>query len=162
MKNLLFLLFMILFWAHCQPSADAPTAPSHVSAAEDSYDPRLAEECGADEYGMRRYVMAFLKKGPNRDRDSLEAVNLQRAHLDNISQLAEEGKLSLAGPFLDDGEIRGIYIFNVETIEEARELTQTDPAIQAGSLVMELHPWYGSAGLIKVNEIHQKLAENPI
>ena len=106
--------------------------------------------------------MAFLKKGPNRDRDSLEAVNLQRAHLDNISQLAEEGKLSLAGPFLDDGEIRGIYIFNVETIEEARELTQTDPAIQAGSLVMELHPWYGSAGLIKVNEIHQKLSENPI
>jgi uncharacterized protein YciI len=71
--------------------------------------------------------------------------------------MAEEGKLVLAGPFLDDGELRGIYVFNVETVEEARALTATDPAIQAGSLVMELKPWYGSAAVMSINEMHPKL-----
>lgn len=120
-------------------------------------DTALAKALGADDYGMKQYVMAFLKAGPNRDRTPEEAAKLQKAHLDNIGRMAAEGTLVLAGPFLDDGEIRGIYIFNVKTIEEAKALTETDPAIQAGSLVMELHPWYGSAALMKVNEIHGML-----
>lgn len=113
---------------------------------------------GADEYGMKRYVMAFLYAGPNRDRSEEEAAELQRAHLENIDRLAEAGKLVLAGPFLDEGELRGIYVFDVPTVEEAAELTATDPAIQAGSLVMELKPWYGSAALIPLNDLH-RLAE---
>ncbi len=120
-------------------------------------DTSLARELGADDYGMRQYVMAFLKAGPNRSQSQEEAMKLQKAHLDNITRMANEGMLVLAGPFLDDGEIRGIYIFDVKTIEEARALTETDPAIQAGRLVMELHPWYGSAALMKVNEIHNRL-----
>lgn len=120
-------------------------------------DTVLARELGADDYGMKSYVMAFLKSGPNRDRTPTESAGLQRAHLQNIRRMAEEGQLVLAGPFMDDGEIRGIYIFNVTTVEEAKKLTETDPAIQAGSLVMELHPWYGSAALLKVNEIHRQL-----
>ncbi len=123
----------------------------------DVKDAALAQELGADEYGMKQYVLAFLKRGPNRDRSPEEAAKLQKAHLDNIGRLAEAGKLVLAGPFLDNGDIRGIYVFNVKTIEEAKALTETDPAIKAGSLVMELHPWYGSAGLMKVNEIHKML-----
>jgi hypothetical protein len=76
--------------------------------------------------------------------------------------MAEDGDLVLAGPFLDKGELRGIYIFDVPTVEEARQLTATDPAIQAGRLEMELRPWYGSAALRKVNEIHAQIAEvNP-
>ena len=117
-------------------------------------DTLLARQLGADDYGMKKYVMAFLKAGPNRDRTKEEATRLQKAHLQNISRMAEEGKLVLAGPFMDQGEIRGIYIFNVTSLDEARELTETDPAIQAGSLVMELRPWYGSAALLKVNDIH--------
>lgn len=124
-----------------------------------SYDSTYAKHLGADDYGMKSYVMAFLKKGPNRDQDSATRADLQRAHLDNITRLAEEGKLVMAGPFLDDGDIRGIYIFNVTTVEEAEKLTNSDPAIKAGSLVMELHPWYGSAGLMEVNEIHKKIAK---
>ena len=120
-------------------------------------DTALAIELGADDYGMKQYVMAFLKKGPNRDRTPAQAAELQKAHLANIGRMAEEGKLVLAGPFMDKGELRGIYIFNVTTVEEAQKLTETDPAIQAGSLVMELHPWYGSAALMKVNEIHKSL-----
>jgi len=122
----------------------------------------LAKQLGADAYGMKQYVMAFLKAGPNRDRDSATAARLQRAHLDNIFRLADEGKLVLAGPFLDKGVIRGIYVFNVTTVEEAAELTSTDPAIQAGSLVMELHPWYGSAGLMQINEISKRIEKEQI
>ena len=114
---------------------------------------------GADEYGMRKYVLAFLKAGPNRDQDSLTAAKLQQAHMENIRRLADEGKLTLAGPFLDGGEFRGIYIFDVETVEEAKKLTETDPAIKAGRLIMELHPWYGSAALKQVNDIHNKIAK---
>lgn len=118
----------------------------------------LTAELGADEYGMKQYVMAFLKAGPNRNQDSVEAAALQRAHMDNIQRLANEGVLVVAGPFLDDGELRGIYLFDVKSVEEAEALTLTDPAIQAGRLVMELHPWYGSAALMKVNEWHQKIS----
>ncbi|MGK0389331.1 MAG: hypothetical protein ACI94Y_002071 [Maribacter sp.] len=104
--------------------------------------------------------MAFLKKGPNRDQSKEEANELLRAHMDNIGRLTDEGKLVLAGPFMDDGEVRGIYIFDVKTVEEAKKLTETDPAIQAGSLIMDLHPWYGSAALMQMNEIHKKVAKS--
>lgn len=68
----------------------------------------------------------------------------------------------MAGPFMDDGDIRGIYIFNVKTIEEAQALTETDPAIKAGRLIMELHPWYGSAALMQINQLHKKIAKEQI
>lgn len=133
------------------------------SAHSDSvFDPQRANKAGADDYGMKPYVMAFLKRGPNRDRTKEQAQQLQRAHLDNITRLANEGKLILAGPFLDDGELRGIYIFNVTTVEEAKALTETDPAIQAGSLVLELLPWYGSAALTELHELHKVMAKKAI
>lgn len=100
----------------------------------------LAKETGADDYGMRRYVMALLKEGSNRDQDCITAAQLQRAHMDNINRMAKEGKLVIAGPFFDNWETKGIYIFAVETIEEAEVLTGTDLAIKAGRLIMELHP----------------------
>ena len=125
--------------------------------SEAQYDSTYAAKLGADDYGMKPYVMAFLKAGPNRSQDPEEAAALQKAHLQNILRMAEEGTLVLAGPFLDQGEVRGIYIFNVSTVAEAEALTNTDPAIQAGRLVMELHPWYGSAALMEVNRIHEKL-----
>jgi len=150
----LFLLGLSLY--ACQ---DSPETQVAEYAEESVFNAELAEELGADDYGMRQYVMAFLKAGPNRDRSEEEAAELQAAHMDNISRLAEEGKLVVAGPFLDAGELRGIYIFDVKTIEEAEELTDTDPAIQAGSLVMELKPWYGSAAMMSINDIHKKISK---
>lgn len=125
--------------------------------AQSPYDAALAAKLKADDQGMRTYVMAFLKAGPNRERPPDETQRLQAAHRANIRRLASEGKLVLAGPFGDNGPLRGIYIFDVATIAEAEELTRTDPAIQAGQLVMELHPWYGSAALMMVNEVHAKI-----
>jgi uncharacterized protein YciI len=127
--------------------------------AQPTYDAALAQKLKADQYGMRTYVMAFLKAGPNRNRSREDAQKLQQAHMANINRLAAEGKLVLAGPFADDGPLRGIYIFDVATVAEAEALTKTDPAIQAGSLAMELHPWYGSAALMMVNEVHGKIQQ---
>jgi uncharacterized protein YciI len=77
----------------------------------------------------------------------------------NINRLAEEGKLIVAGPFEDNGELRGIFVFNVATLEEAKTLTETDPAVQAGRLIMELHPWYGSAAMMEINNLHKKVSK---
>ncbi|MEA1887466.1 MAG: YciI family protein [Bacteroidota bacterium] len=133
-----------------------------ISSEVSGYDSLLARELGADNYGMKRYIMAFLIRGDSSSVDSAEAARLQRAHLDNITRMAEKGQLLLAGPFLDSTDIRGIYIFNVSTIEEAEELTSSDPAIKAGVLKMELHPWYGSATLQKINEIHALIQKDNI
>jgi uncharacterized protein len=122
-----------------------------------SYDSLLARRLGADGIGMKVYVMAFLKKGPNRSQDSTEAARLQAAHMANIQRMAAEGSLVLAGPFMDDGDLRGIYVFNVSTVDSARALTESDPAVKAGRLAMELHPWYGSAALMEVTRIHRTL-----
>lgn len=152
MKKLALLVSLIALFA-CTKQVPEKSEINSVN----TYDSVKAEKFGADDYGMKKYVMAYLKRGPNRDRDSAEAAELQIAHLKNITRMAKEGKLVLAGPFLDDGNVRGIYIFDVETVEEAEELTNTDPAIKAGSLLMELRPWYGSAALKDINEIHKSL-----
>lgn len=126
------------------------------------YDSVLAKKLGADNYGMKHYVIAFLKKGYTQIKDSVQRQQLQTAHLKNIMRLADEGKLIVAGPFLDDQPLRGIFIFNVETVEEARALAATDPAIKAGTLQMELHPWYGSAALMQVPAIHQIIEKQSV
>jgi len=161
MRFIILILSAILIIS-CSQNEETTVENSEIVRTDTGYDEQLAAEVGADDYGMKQYVMAFLKRGPNRSSDSTTAANLQREHLANIDRLANEGKLVLAGPFLDDGDLRGIYVFNVTTVEEAKALTETDPAIQAGSLVMELRPWYGSAAMMKITELHYKIAkENP-
>jgi uncharacterized protein YciI len=164
MKRTLLLCGLTALLFSCGHNVQKPSAADNenLESLNEKYDQELADKRGADEYGMKRYVMAFLKVGPNRDQDSLEGIRLQRAHMDNIKRLSDSKKLIVAGPFLDAGDIRGVYIFNVETVEEAEALTQTDPAIQAGRLIMELHPWYGSAALMECAERHKKVAKSEI
>lgn len=127
-----------------------------------AYDEAAAREFGADRYGMRKYVVTFLKRGPNRPTDPEKAEELQKAHLKNIGHMAALGKLALAGPFLDEGELRGIYVFCVGSLEEAKALVHSDPAVQAGSLTMELKEWYGSAALMVVNAVHGRLEKDSV
>ncbi len=162
-QQLIYLCLLICFVCllACSPveKEDATEKPVDVSSTKIEYDSLAAKKYGADNYGMKKYVMAFLKKGPNRDLGAEESSKLQAAHMANIGKMAEEGKLVLAGPFLGDGELRGIYIFDVETIAEAEALTNSDPAIKAGSLVMELKEWYGSAAVMAINDIHQSISK---
>jgi len=96
---------------------------------------------------MKQYFMVFLSNGSNRTQDSISAAKIQQAHLDNITRLFEEGKLVLAGPFLDKGDVRGIFILDVPTLEDTQKLTQSDPAVQAGRLRMDIRPWYGPGNI---------------
>jgi len=160
MKSLLFLISIIAL-SSCQKSNPVLLEDAEPASAS-VYDSIAAAKYGADDYGMKTYVMAFLKRGSNDSIQPEEASKLQNEHLKNIMKMADEGKLVLAGPFMDNGELRGIYIFNVETIKEAEELTNTDPSIKAGVLAMELKQWYGSAALMAVNDIHNTLSKQAI
>ena len=97
---------------------------------------------------MNTLYLAFLKSGPNRTQPTAEAEEIQKAHLANIQRLAKLGKLVAAGPFGDGGALRGIFVFRVASLEEARALSDTDPAVKAGRLVLELHPWQVPEGLL--------------
>ena len=98
------------------------------------------------EWEMKQYYMVFLTKGPNRNQDSTTAANIQKGHLENIGRLNKEKKLIVAGPFLDDQNMRGIFIFDVPTEKEVIDLLNTDPAIIAGRLSYEIHPWMTAKG----------------
>jgi uncharacterized protein YciI len=73
---------------------------------------------------------------------------LQKAHIANINRLAEMKKLVVAGPFGDDGTLRGIFVFKVATLAEAKELAETDPAVKAGRLAIEIYPWFVPDGIL--------------
>jgi uncharacterized protein YciI len=91
---------------------------------------------------IRQYWFVMLTKGSNRTQDSVTAAKLQEGHMANIKRLYEEGKLKVAGPFGDDGNWRGLFIFDCATKEEVEILLNTDPAIAAGRLAYELHSWW--------------------
>jgi uncharacterized protein YciI len=113
-----------------------------------NYDEALAKKLGADDYGMKPYVLVILKTGENKTTDKEETNRLFRGHMENIQRLVKEGKLIVAGPLgKNDQTYRGIFILDVPTIEEANTLVQTDPAVKEKLFAVELFQWYGSAAL---------------
>ncbi len=96
------------------------------------------------EYTMKQYYFVMLTKGERRNEIADTAIinKLQAGHIANISKLAKDGKILVAGPFGDDGNWRGVFIFDCETKEEVEQLLNTDPAIAAGRLAYEIHPWW--------------------
>ncbi|TAH03813.1 MAG: hypothetical protein EAZ16_06940 [Sphingobacteriales bacterium] len=94
---------------------------------------------------VKQYYFVMLVKGPNRNHDSATAAKIQTGHMANISQLYKAGKLKVAGPFGDDGDWRGIFIFDCATKEEVEQLLKTDPAISSGRLIADIRPWWTAA-----------------
>lgn len=104
---------------------------------------------GDTTYVMRRYIMVLLHRGDKANDFSKEELDsIQAGHMKNIGRLSDEGKLLVAGPFGDDTELRGIFILDCESVEEARELVDTDPAVMAGRLRAEYHPWWTAKGTV--------------
>lgn len=124
------------------------------------YDKALAESLGADAYGMKSYMLVILKTGPNKIEDKNKLSELFKGHMENINRLVESGKLVVAGPFgKNDKNYRGIFIFNVKTIEEATALLDNDPAVKEKLLEAEVLPWYGSAALGEYLKTHEKIEQ---
>jgi uncharacterized protein YciI len=137
-------------------------ASMEAAVAQDSKpvvpDPVLAKQLGADERGMRKYVLAILKTGPHRTPDGPARDELFKGHFANIARLADEGKLVVAGPFGDKTDWRGMFILAVETPEAAQQLVATDPVIRSGEMIAEYHVLYSSAALMEINEIHKRIS----
>lgn len=99
--------------------------------------------------GTMTAYLAFLVRGDKWTPDKTpETEAIQKAHLENIGRLAELKKLVVAGPFGDDGTLRGIFVFRVASLEEARSLAETDPAVKAGRLALQIHPWIVPEGIL--------------
>lgn len=124
------------------------------------YNKTLADSLGADDYGMKQYVLVILKTGSNKTADKQTRDSLFRGHMANIGRLARAGQLIVAGPLkANQQSYEGIFIFNVKTIEEGKKLLSTDPAFKAKLLDAELFEWYGSAALplyLKSHELIEK------
>lgn len=122
------------------------------------YDSALAKSLGADEYGMKSYILVVLKSGPNTITDQAKLDTLFSYHMKNIQDMADKGKLIVAGPFGKNAKsYRGIFILNVKTTEEAKALLMNDPAISEKVFETEILEWYGSAALGEYLKVHQKI-----
>jgi uncharacterized protein YciI len=115
-----------------------------VSAAVSAEEPHV----GPGGYEMTTYYVGFLYRGAKwTPEETPETRKLQEEHMANIQRMAAAGKLVIAGPFTDNGDLRGLYLFRVATPEEAKALVESDPAVQAGRLRFELHPWYAAKNI---------------
>ena len=132
----------------------------HAQTANPKFNQALADSLGADERGMKMYVLVILKTGSNKTTDTTIRNYLFKGHMANINKMAADGKLIVAGPLeKNDKAYRGIFILNVSTLEEARTLVQTDPAVKAKIFDADLFQWYGSAALpmyLKYDEMLRK------
>ncbi|MES2776015.1 MAG: YciI family protein [Bacteroidota bacterium] len=144
MKTIRFLVLLIStvccagLAANAQKPGDNPS-PDGVDTAGKKTPPK---------YEMKQYWFVMLVKGKRRDeiKDTAIINKLQAGHMANIQRLADLGVLNVAGPFGDNGEWRGIFIFDAASKEEVEGYLKTDPAIAAGRMDYEIHPWWTAKG----------------
>ncbi|MGD9561067.1 MAG: YciI family protein [Pyrinomonadaceae bacterium] len=148
--SVIFVLALVFVSSAYGQKAEPPVNPK--------YDEALAKRLGADEFGMRNYVLVVLKTGPTRVPDGKKRTEMFAGHFANMKRLAGEGKLAFAGPFDGTDGWRGLFILAVADIDEAKKITATDPVIINGEMVAEYHKLYGSAALMLVNDAHDKAA----
>ena len=149
----LFASTLLLLAPAMAPAADAPAPP------RPAFDAALAQSVGADEYGMRHYVLVILKTGPKTMPKGAERDAMFKGHFANMNRLSAEGKLALAGPFDGADGWRGLFIMAVTDIEEAKTFVATDPVIINGEMIAEYHKYYGSAALMLVKDAHEKVTK---
>jgi uncharacterized protein YciI len=149
--------FCALSFFAAGPVAAQSAAPNPAP----QYDAALAKSLGADDMGMHKYVLVILKTGPHRMPDGEARNKMFEGHMANIRRLAGEKKLVLAGPLDGADGWRGLFVLATPDIEEAKKFVATDPTIINGEFVAEYHKFYGSAGLMMLNEIHGKIEKKP-
>ena len=118
-------------------SAEEPIKPDPVPAHPPAAEPPPS---------LKQYFFVMLMKGDKRDQDAETAKQLQAGHMAHMARNAASGKLMIAGPFGDDGDWRGILIYDVPDVDAAKALCAADPAVAAGRLKCEIHPWWSQPG----------------
>jgi uncharacterized protein YciI len=100
---------------------------------------------------LEAYQLVILQR-PEHPREYPEEKleEIQKAHLAHLRELAKAGKLLVAGPLDDqpDPRMRGIEIFRVGSLEEAKRLAADDPAVKAGRLEPVVMTWYTEKGAL--------------
>ncbi len=134
--------------------------------SEMKLDQKLADSLGADERGMRSYMLIILKTGPQDAliTDKKQREELFKGHFSNMNEMEKAGKLKLAGPFATKNNLgyRGIFLLDVKTEAEARDLLQHDPTVKTGIFNVEILPWYGSAAIPMHLQYHKKIAKDTL
>lgn len=148
------LTLMSTLFLHAQPAA-AQAGGAPPAAA----DTELAKSLGANDNGMRSYVLVLLRTGPNKMAPGPERKAMFEGHMANIGRLAGEKKLAVAGPLDGVDGLRGLFVFATSDIEEAKRWVATDPVIINGEMVGEFHKFFASAGLMAVNDIHNRISK---
>jgi uncharacterized protein YciI len=148
-------------WLAAGLLAVAGAASSAEPPAAAVFDADLARAVGADERGMRRFVLVVLKTGPTRVPAGPERDEMFKGHFANIERLAGDGTLVLAGPSDGVDGWRGIFVLAVADVAEARRHVGTDPVVAKGEMVAEYHVLYASAALMKMNDLHRRIVPPP-
>ena len=161
MKNIIITLGLIVFVFSCKKETKHAIKPTNTTiekvkkSTKQIKDELVAkgfqtfdyvDEKTQDTILMQQYFIAFLKSGPERSQSKEETDSLQRLHLAHLGKMYEMGYADISGPFGDNGDIRGITIYNVPTLKIADSLANADPMVKAGRLVIEMHPWWAAKG----------------
>ncbi|MCB9166865.1 MAG: hypothetical protein H6595_05225 [Flavobacteriales bacterium] len=98
-------------------------------------------------YHMKQYWFVLYTSGPDTTRlDSATSADLLKQHLEHQGEQAKRGLIQVAGPFGDNGDWRGLLLYDCDTKEEVEGYLLQDPFVKRGKLAYEIHPWYGAIG----------------
>ena len=122
------------------------TATAFINTGNHSANAGFGANDTTPKYEMKQYWMVFLLRGNNTSQDSATAAKLQEGHMANITRLHKEGVIVMAGPMGYNKDLRGIFIIDAKDSTTAANHVKTDPAIIAGRLRFELHPWWTAKG----------------
>jgi len=160
MKRIILISILFAFVIGCKSGSNEAVETTTPSETNEKSVKQIKEELTSQGYRifdyvdektkdtviMQQYFIAFLKRGPSRSQSKEEADSLQTIHLEHLQKMYDLGYADLSGPFGDDGEIRGITIYNTPTFAMADSLANSDPMVKAGRLVIEMHPWWAAKG----------------
>jgi uncharacterized protein len=134
-------------WADSDPAVKAGRLAAELHGPWE-VDPS-AIHAPAEPPGMEQYTLVLMKRGEHWKPDAREFMEVIKGHHAFVQRMTEKGNIALAGPFplSDPGELRGVTIFRVNEAQTAK-LTQEDPAVKAGILKPELHPWATGKGVL--------------
>lgn len=110
--------------------------------AQRTFDVTIADST----YHMKQYWFVLYTRGDGPALDSATAARLQQEHLDHQAEQGRRGLIVMAGPFGDNGDWRGLLLYDCETREEVEGWLRQDPFVKAGRLAYTIHPWYGAVG----------------